>query len=90
MKTPAEKEEEKKADDDKFGWGKMESKAKSSIANQEVKKPVAASGKPGEISFGKRPMIFTSAKRKGLGLAGQEEFPELGATGAPGKGAAKG
>lgn len=35
-------------------------------------------------------MMFTSNKKKGLGLAGQEEFPELGATGAPAKGAAKG
>jgi len=86
MKTQEQKDEEKKADDDKFGWGKMESKAKTHVANQEVKKPVS---KPGEINFRSgRPMMFTSNKKKGLGLAGQEEFPELGA--APSKGGAKG
>jgi len=98
MKTEAERAEDKKADDDKFGWGKMESKAKTHVANQEVKKPAAMGmgmgmgmSKPGEINFrGGRPMMFTSNKKKGLGLAGQEEFPELGATGAPAKGAAKG
>lgn len=84
-----EKEEEKKAEPANFGWGKMESKAKTAASTQEAKKPDAAR-KPGEINFrGGRPQMFTSNKKKGLGLA-QEEFPELGAIGTPGKGDAKG
>ena len=85
----SENEEEKKAAGDNFGWGKMESKAKTDASQQEAKKPVAV-GKPGEINFRKgRPPQFTK-KNKALGLA-QEEFPEIGALGAPGgKGDGKG
>ena len=50
-----EKEEEKKAEPANFGWGKMESKAKTAASTQEAKKPDAAR-KPGEINFrGGRP-----------------------------------
>jgi len=77
-------EEEKKAAGDNFGWGKMESKAKTDASQQEAKKQVPV-GKPGEINFRKgRPPQFTK-KNKALGLA-QEEFPEIGALGAPGGG----
>lgn len=91
MKSQAEKEEAKKAVGDNFGWGKMESKAKTSVPTPNEEKKPASSGRPGEINFRSgRPPMFSNNKKKGLGLA-QEEFPELGALGAPaGKGGAKG
>ena len=84
-----ENEEEKKAAGDNFGWGGMESKAKTDVSN-DTKKQASAAGKPGEINFrkGRGPPTFTK-KNKALGLA-QEEFPDIGDLGAPAGKSAKG